>query len=479
MKLRLFLIVFLICPLMAGKKRFVPPIHVQIEGIQNLAAPMEVALFTRRSFGFKYTEVEKITLDARGHGSFEARALKKFDWLALNFSWQPKGLPVRNIVYEIKAKKGSKVSGGHAINAGSDKAAYILDGIQKGDCDNLLSYKEETESINILFQVPATYLECQDAGGEVNNVTQIGSRDLNKGKLNYYKFDDDKRMGQQFASELSSGEDNPPLNDALVRDYIEDLVKRIGAASDMPDLNIQAQVINADVLNAFAVPGGYIWVYRGLIENTETEAELAGVIAHEIAHVTSRHGTEGMTSAINKTTIASLAGEVISESTDKAWLREMIQTAVGAGTQFWVVGGTRKSEAEADKLGAQYAYRAGYDPMGIASLFARWAEKKGDSGSRLDKYFSDHPSDEDRVRAVTNDVGYFLPPKAGLITSSKRYKDVKARLKQLPRPTKGGEVAANALFSSFSRINAQMITAEVESYLISKKPVTPEQGEMP
>ncbi len=464
-----FLFLLLTVTAAADDKRVVPPVQIQCKNLPALSAPMRVSLYSRKLFSTNYKDVATLQLDDKGQGRFEGQTIDKLDWLAFRFKWTPKGLPEREVLYEIRIKKGGKVPGGRAASFHGDEAAYVIDGEQHGDCDNLLSYEAKDGQVHLLFQVPATFLECKDSGSKLNDVAAVGQRDLNKGKLNYYPFADDQRMGQQFASELSSGKDNPPLQDKLVQDYVNDLVLRIGKASDMPDLQFHAQVIDADVLNAFAVPGGYLWVYRGLIENTETEAELACVIAHEIAHVTSRHGTEGMTSAINKTTLGQVAGQTLSDSTDKGWLKQAIQTVVAGGTNFWIVGGTRKSEAEADKLGAQYAYRAGYDPMGMANLFARWAASKP-SGGRLEKYFSDHPADEDRVKAVSRDVAYFLPPKDGLITSSEAYTKVKARLKSLPRPKQSGEVAGNALFSSFKRINENLLAKEVEAYIVANQP---------
>lgn len=478
MKPQLFLLLFLTCAAAADDKRVVPPIQIQCKNLPALASPMRVTMHARKLFSTSFKDQQTIQLDDKGQGRFDGRTIDKLDWLAFRFNWTPKGRPEREILYQVRIKKGGKVPGGRAASFHGDEASYVFDGEQLGDCDNLLSYEAKDGQVHILFQVPATFLECKDSGSKIDDVSQVGVRDLNKGKLNYYPFADDERLGKQFADELATGKDNPPLNDKKVQSYVDDLVRRIGKASDMPDLQFRAQVIDADVLNAFAVPGGYIWVYRGLIENTESEAELAGVIAHEIAHVTSRHGTEGMTSAINKTTFGQAASQALSNTTDKGWLKQAIQTAVLGGTNFWVVGGTRKSEAEADKLGAQYAYRAGYDPMGIATLFGRWAANKP-KGGRLEKYFSDHPADEDRVKAVTRDVSYFLPPKEGLIVSSDAYKQVKAHLKTLPRPKQSGEVAGNALFSSFKKINESLIEKEVEAYIIANQPKPKETAPAP
>lgn len=126
--------------------------------------------------------------------------------------------------------------------------------------------------------------------------------------------------------------------------------------------------------------------------------------------------------------------------------------------------GHQENEAEADKLGAQYAWKAGYDPHGIATLFQRWADNKGKQ-SRLDKLFSDHPSDEDRVAATLREIDYFLPPKQNLIVSSPEYLAVKKQLQKLPPPKQSGEIAGNALFGAFTRVNENILSHELGSWL--------------
>jgi predicted Zn-dependent protease len=235
----------------------------------------------------------------------------------------------------------------------------------------------------------------------------------------------------------------------MVQTYVQNLVERIGKASDMPDLKFTVQVIDADVLNAFALPGGYVFVYRGLIEASENESELAGVLSHEIAHVTSRHGTEGMTSAIAKVVGATILGGIAANKLggDDVLVKSLISGVVMTGTQFWILGGTRKREAEADHLGAEYAWRAGYDPRGLGDFFKTLSASRDAKQTRMDQFFSDHPNDEERVKANARDTGYFLPPKSDLIVSSAEYTAVKARLKGMAPSQASGEIAADALFS--------------------------------
>lgn len=453
---------------MAAKPRVVPAFTVKTMDSQT-GQPMQgvtVALLVKRNMFTSYDPVIQVETDGNGRASIASHSDKRIGWCALLLLWAPPGLPERHLIYEIDLQKGRKVDGRVLMEPGKSRASYVLDGSPQGNCANLFTSTVSDHQIDLVAHLPRTYLECEDLGVDHARVDQIGQRDINKGTLNYYNFEADRRMGGQFFNQLSSTGENPPLKDPLVVHYVEDLVTRIARASDMPNLDFTVTVIDADVMNAFAVPGGYIFVYRGLIEQTETEAELAGVIAHEIAHVTSRHGTEGVTSAINKVVLATLVGEYASKELKgkKPWLRELAQITVMGGTQFWIIGGTRKREAEADFLGAQYAYRAGFDPHGIATLFERWSQQRGKEQTRLDQLFSDHPNDMARVQHVAETAGFFLPPRGDLIVSSESYHAVKAHLKQLPRPVVKGKAAADALFSSFKNTNESILYGEIEAY---------------
>ena len=168
-----------------------------------------------------------------------------------------------------------------------------------------------------------------------------------------------------------------------------------------------------------------------------------------------------------------LGGLLAAEISDERETQNLIMNLAFAGTNFWVMGGTRKREAEADRLGAQYAMRAGYDPRGLASFFEKM-KAHGGTASRLDVLMSDHPSDDARIRNVTEMWDYFLPSTdRQLVTSSAEYKAMKKRLARLPPPKMAGQAAANALFSSFKAANEEPVWKEFMDY--SAEPEEEEQ----
>jgi hypothetical protein len=408
------------------------------------------------------------TTDSSGRATFPAQPVEDLKSLRLEFSWEgATELPRRTIVYHAKVKKGGKSPQGKWGRPDKPKVQYLIEGQADGDCSNLLGLQSGEGSLQITLRRPATYLECKDPEFKFGDLTHIGSRKINKGKINFFSFGDDVRLGQSFYDEVGNSPENPVLQDQFVGQYVQQLIDRIGAGSDNPELKFRVRVIDADVLNAFALPGGYVFVYRGLLEAAETEAELVGVLAHEVAHVTSRHGTEGMTSAIAKVLGALVAGEIVASQIkgDDDTVRELVKGLIFTGTEFWILGGTRKREAEADHLGAQYAWNAGYDPRGLASFFGKFQQARGYKQTRLEQFFSDHPNDDVRIRDVTRKVDYFLPPRQGLIVSSEDFKHMKSRLGQLPPAQASGELAANALFSTFKAENEKLILNELQRYL--------------
>ncbi|CAM2063727.1 M48 family metalloprotease [Sulfidibacter corallicola] len=464
----IFLLFGLTGPPLWAKPRIMPELQVDISGSEG--RPVQVRLSARSSFSLNYRQMETKVSEGDGRLVFASQPVKRMSWMVVTLAWQPAGLAERVLVYELRMKKGPKTPKGRLLVSQKQKSGYLLDSdFPIGDCNHLFNLTQNDGVLRLAIDLPPSYLACEEGSGSVNDFNAVGNRDINQGQFNFYKFDDDLRMGNQFYREMGATPENPPLQDRQINGYVRNLVTRIGKASDMPHLDYKVTVIDADVLNAFAVPGGYVFVYRGLLNDVQSEAELAGVLAHEIAHVTGRHGTEGVTSAISKTALAMAAGELVKRETkDKdAWIGSLVQGVISGGTQYWIVGGTRKREAEADKLGAQYAQRAGYDPRGIATLFERWSQKKGHQASRLDQMFSDHPSDEARVAAVMRDVHYFLPPSPDLVRTSPEFQKMKKRLAQLPPPAQKGQTAGNALFSAFQRVNEAILSHEIRTHLES------------
>lgn len=415
----------------------------------------------------KKNELERVAsapTGVDGWVGFGQQASRDMKFAGIRVAWDVPNKPARSLLYRFKATKGAKVSEGRLAEPGRANGFYVLAGDLAGDCDNLFEMRPNGQRYEITFRRPESYSRCHEAHFRHPNIADIGQRDINGGNLNIYSFSDDVSMGRDFTNKM--GPNQPVLQDRLIQNYVTGLIQRIGKASDMPDLDFHVQVIDADVLNAFALPGGYTFVYRGLLEATENEAELVGVLAHEIAHVTGRHGTEGVTSSMAKMlTTMVISGFLAEEITDNPNHRQLIMGAALTGTKFWVVGGTRKREAEADRLGAQYALRAGYDPRGLATFFEKLKNAKGGSASRLDTLMSDHPPDDVRIRNVNEMWNYFLPPTdRELITTSAEYVAMKKHLATLPPPKMAGEHAANALFSSFKAANEDLIWGEFMGY---------------
>lgn len=445
-----------------------PRIEVKVVDAQSgrPAGDTKCALSTRRWFDLSYDLAAEKQCDAQGSTVFEPMAMEKFNRVALSFHWVNEGKPERAMFYIWKTKKGKKGPLGYKTTLRSGDGYYLLNDNMDGDCGNLFKWSQKGDVLTITFTRPKNYAACKETKVDYADFQNIGNRDINKGSLNLYSFKDDRQMGGGFFQEIKGTAENPLLEDPTTTAYIESMVKRIAKASDMPDLDYEVMVIDADVVNAFAVPGGYIAVYRGLIEATENEAELAGVIAHEIAHVTGRHGTEGMTSSMMKVGAAMAVSEIAkNELKDKQYLAGVVQNILGSGTQFWIMGGTRHREAEADFLGAQYAFRAGYDPRGIATLFNRWSQQRDKPLTRIDQFFSDHPNDDVRVANVMQQVDFFMPDVTGTQTTSREYEAVKKRLKGMPPPKVAGEAAGQALFNSFKASNEALFYGELQKYL--------------
>ncbi len=239
------------------------------------------------------------------------------------------------------------------------------------------------------------------------------------GKINLISEPQELAMGAEFAEQLKT--ELTFIEDPEVVGYINDLGQSLARVSKRNDIPYTFHVVDTDDVNAFAVPGGYLYVNRGLIEAAENESELAGVLGHEIGHVVGRHSARQMTQQLGLATLASLAlGE------DPGMLAQITAQIVATGA---ITSYSRDMESEADAYGVQELYDAGIDPKGLASFFDKLGEMRGGrESSSIEKFFSTHPEPDHRagdVRAMISD----LPPKSGLRADSARFQAVKAKVK--------------------------------------------------
>lgn len=256
--------------------------------------------------------------------------------------------------------------------------------------------------------------------GSKQDVDSIGNRDVGKG-LDFYSIEKEIALGKSLAQEVEKT--SKLVDDPVVVEYVNRVGQNLVRNSDCK-VPFTIKVIDSDEINAFALPGGFFYVNSGLILRATEEAELAGVMAHETAHVCARHGTKNAT----KGDIAQLA-----------MIPAMIflpPTLAGYGiyeaTQFAIPIGflkfSRDNEREADYLGLQYMYKTGYDPNAYVAFFEKiLAEEKRQPGS-IPKVFSTHPPTPERITNAQKEIAQVLPSRDDYIVSTSEFDTVKARL---------------------------------------------------
>ena len=261
-----------------------------------------------------------------------------------------------------------------------------------------------------------------------SNVDSIGNRNIN-GRVawvfpNFTSLEKEIQMGAQFAREFE--QTARLLEDPLVVQYIDNLGQQLVKYSDAR-VPFIIKVVDSEEVNAFALPGGYFYINKGLILETDNESELAGVMAHEIAHVTARHATERMTKS-QLLQFASIPAAIFIPG--GYWVQEGIYQGLGLGMSLAVLGITRGSEDEADQLGTQYLWNSGYDPQAFISFFEKLQAKEKDKPGKFAGFWRTHPATDDRIAKVQEEIT-FLAVKDEYMISSSEYERVKNRLIQI------------------------------------------------
>ncbi len=256
--------------------------------------------------------------------------------------------------------------------------------------------------------------------GDVEN---IGNRDIN-GRValifpNFVSLEKEIQIGAQYAQMFE--QTARLVEDPVVVEYVDRLGQNIVKHSDAK-VPFVIKVVDTDEVNAFALPGGYFYVNKGLILEADTESELAGVMAHEIAHVAARHATERMTKS-QLLQFAALPALFMGGY----WTQVAMQNGLGMGLSLAVLGITRKAEEEADQLGTQYLWNSGYDPNAFVSFFEKLQAKEKDKPGAFGSFWRTHPSTENRIEKVQEEIGY-LPEKDEYQINSSEFDRVKARL---------------------------------------------------
>jgi predicted Zn-dependent protease len=216
------------------------------------------------------------------------------------------------------------------------------------------------------------------------------------------------------------------IDDPVVVEYVNRVGQNLVRNSDAR-VPFTIKVIDSDVVNAFALPGGFFYVNSGLILRAQEESELAGVMAHEISHVTARHGTKQAT----KGELMQLATIPLILLGPGGWAGYGIYEASQLAIPFSYLKFSRDAEREADYLGLQYMYKAGYDPNAYVTFFERiQADEKRQPGT-IPKIFSTHPPTPERIANTQKEIARILPAKQEYVVTTSEFDTVKARLRNI------------------------------------------------
>jgi hypothetical protein len=269
---------------------------------------------------------------------------------------------------------------------------------------------------------PGSKLEKVKAGS-IEDVSSVGNRDIGgRGMGNWYSTDSEIRMGRQYAAEIEKS--TKFINDPVVTEYVNRIGQNIVKNSDCK-VPFTIKVIDSDEINAMALPGGFFYVNSGLILNADEEAELAGVMAHETAHVCAHHAAREMTRA-NYAQLGTIPLIFIG-----GWTGYGIYEAASIAVPITFLHFSREFEAQADYLGVQYMYRAGYDPQAFISFFEKVQALEKRKPGLVAKTFSDHPQTPDRIEHSQDEIAHILPAKDEYTVTTSEFDDVKARLARI------------------------------------------------
>lgn len=253
-------------------------------------------------------------------------------------------------------------------------------------------------------------------------------------------WEDELRLGAEAAPEFldQSGGEVP---DEKILAYVRELGYRLAAESEMADIEWEFHVLDSSVINAFALPGGKVFISRGLMAKMTNEAQLAGVIGHEIGHVTARHGNERMSQAV-VVQAGVIAAGVAGAVSDDEWMGLLgVGTAVGG--QLYLLKYSRSNETEADWLGVRYMTRNGYNPYGQVQVMEILREAGGGSGTP--EWLSTHPAPDTRIadleKLIADEYPEAAQPGVYVFNEQVFQQKVLDRLAQLPPPNHPGENA--------------------------------------
>ena len=257
--------------------------------------------------------------------------------------------------------------------------------------------------------------------GSLRDIAAIGNRNVGcgEGVGNWYSIEKQVQMGKQFAAQVESSV--KLINDSTVTEYVNRIGQNLVRNSDAK-VPFTIKVIDSDEVNAFALPGGFFYVNSGLVLAADNESELAGVMAHEIAHVAACHAAREQT----RGQLANLAS--IPLIFVGGGLGYGVYSAASIALPMTFLRFSRGFETEADYLGLQYLYKSGYDPQSFIAFFEKLKAQEKKKPGFLSKAFSTHPQTPDRIEKSQQEIAHLLPARQEYVEDTSEFEDVKARL---------------------------------------------------
>ncbi len=266
----------------------------------------------------------------------------------------------------------------------------------------------------------ALFAQAAKAGNKKSDVDQIGDRNVSHKSI--ISQDKEIAIGRQYANEIEK--QAKIVKDSVVAEYVNRIAQNLARNSDLK-IPLTVKVIDSPEINAFTLPGGFLYVNTGVLKAADEEDQVAGVLAHEIAHAAARHWASQMTRAtlLQYATIPL----IFVPMTYPVYMG--ISTAMNFGIPLTFLKFSRSAEAEADYLGLQYMYKAGYDPNAYVTFFGKVVEEERRSPGSVPKVFQDHPPTADRIMQSQKTIKEILPQKEQYLVSTSEFDDVKTHLK--------------------------------------------------
>ena len=276
-------------------------------------------------------------------------------------------------------------------------------------------------AIPVAFLAVLTVLPNRSlADDKKNDPDEIGNRDVGKG-VNFWSLEKEIALGKRMAQEVER--QAKMVDDPIIAEYVNRVGQNLVRNSDAK-VPFTIKVLDSEEVNAFALPGGFFFVNSGLILKADSESELAGVMAHEIAHVAARHGTRQAT----RGELAEIGMIAASIAIPYTWTGYAVRQGMGLAIPVGFLAFTRGMEKEADFLGLQYMYKAGYDPTSFVDFFEKIQTMEKRKPGSIAKVFSTHPMTDDRIQASQKEIQQILVAKPEYLVNTSEFNDVKARL---------------------------------------------------